>query len=415
MSQSKCKSSNNIAQQQVVSAEEFSFDLCDKTKNKNEIFIEKGVLLSPEHHDVEETQRTQLSSERDDLQEIPIDFSLPKRIKLGTDCSESFSDQKAHISSSPPLNMSSQRTTSDQLHEVGSDGSKSPPNLYSEHPNNNNSNLEKFANGHVTAHISPDMMVRERSQSFSSLNKIRLHSISHHSHVIPSSSGVGPLSSHHLNDTALIQNVTPPVTYTDLVPQSMPVCTSPTVSGISSLTPDEVLHLYNDCIGKVPNDNCHYSFLSSRVPSCITDTLSRNGMITSRPNVLPSPIPGSTSMHHSIPTGSVPPAASTTNTATPVVTVKSTSPTPTVTTSATTTTAKRRPRSLPDEQKDDAYWERRRKNNEAAKRSRDARRVKEEEIAIRANFLEQENIKLRCEVATLKTETEKLRVLLYEN
>ncbi len=33
--------------------------------------------------------------------------------------------------------------------------------------------------------------------------------------------------------------------------------------------------------------------------------------------------------------------------------------------------------------KDDAYWERRRKNNEAAKRSRDARRVKEDEIAIR--------------------------------
>lgn len=33
--------------------------------------------------------------------------------------------------------------------------------------------------------------------------------------------------------------------------------------------------------------------------------------------------------------------------------------------------------------KDDAYWERRRKNNEAAKRSRDARRVKEDEIALR--------------------------------
>ncbi|CAF1094323.1 unnamed protein product [Didymodactylos carnosus] len=33
--------------------------------------------------------------------------------------------------------------------------------------------------------------------------------------------------------------------------------------------------------------------------------------------------------------------------------------------------------------KDEAYWERRRKNNEAAKRSRDARRAKEDEIAIR--------------------------------
>jgi bZIP factor len=36
-----------------------------------------------------------------------------------------------------------------------------------------------------------------------------------------------------------------------------------------------------------------------------------------------------------------------------------------------------------DGNKDDAYWERRRKNNEAAKRSRDARRVKEDEIALR--------------------------------
>lgn len=33
--------------------------------------------------------------------------------------------------------------------------------------------------------------------------------------------------------------------------------------------------------------------------------------------------------------------------------------------------------------KDEAYWERRRKNNEAAKRSRDARRAKEDEIALR--------------------------------
>jgi protein giant len=36
--------------------------------------------------------------------------------------------------------------------------------------------------------------------------------------------------------------------------------------------------------------------------------------------------------------------------------------------------------------KDDAYWERRRKNNEAAKRSRDARRAKEDEIALRYYF-----------------------------
>ncbi|RZF48537.1 hypothetical protein LSTR_LSTR015031 [Laodelphax striatellus] len=63
--------------------------------------------------------------------------------------------------------------------------------------------------------------------------------------------------------------------------------------------------------------------------------------------------------------------------------------------------------------KDAAYWERRRKNNEAAKRSRDARRAKEDEIAIRAAFLEQENIQLKYENASLRNEAAKLRCLLY--
>lgn len=77
--------------------------------------------------------------------------------------------------------------------------------------------------------------------------------------------------------------------------------------------------------------------------------------------------------------------------------------------------ARKRPRTLPDSQKDEAYWERRRKNNDAAKRSRDARRAKEDEIAIRAAFLEQENLKLRVEVAALKNETAKLRCMLYNS
>lgn len=68
-----------------------------------------------------------------------------------------------------------------------------------------------------------------------------------------------------------------------------------------------------------------------------------------------------------------------------------------------------------DEIKDEAYWERRRKNNEAAKRSRDARRAKEDEIAIRAAFLEQENLKLRFELANLKNETAKLRCMIYNS
>uniref|UniRef100_A0A8C2XAD9 HLF transcription factor, PAR bZIP family member n=1 Tax=Cyclopterus lumpus TaxID=8103 RepID=A0A8C2XAD9_CYCLU len=59
---------------------------------------------------------------------------------------------------------------------------------------------------------------------------------------------------------------------------------------------------------------------------------------------------------------------------------------------------------IPEDLKDDKYWSRRRKNNVAAKRSRDARRLKENQIAIRASFLEKENSALRHEVAELRKE-----------
>lgn len=59
---------------------------------------------------------------------------------------------------------------------------------------------------------------------------------------------------------------------------------------------------------------------------------------------------------------------------------------------------------IPEDLKDDRYWARRRKNNVAAKRSRDARRLKENQIAIRASFLEKENGALRVEVAELRKE-----------
>ncbi|XP_019938464.1 TEF transcription factor, PAR bZIP family member a isoform X1 [Paralichthys olivaceus] len=57
---------------------------------------------------------------------------------------------------------------------------------------------------------------------------------------------------------------------------------------------------------------------------------------------------------------------------------------------------------VPEEQKDDKYWQRRKKNNVAAKRSRDARRLKENQITVRAAFLERENAALRTEVAELR-------------
>uniref|UniRef100_A0A3B4A099 BZIP domain-containing protein n=1 Tax=Periophthalmus magnuspinnatus TaxID=409849 RepID=A0A3B4A099_9GOBI len=59
---------------------------------------------------------------------------------------------------------------------------------------------------------------------------------------------------------------------------------------------------------------------------------------------------------------------------------------------------------MPEDLKDERYWARRRKNNMAAKRSRDARRLKENQIAIRAAFLEKENSALRQEVADLRQE-----------
>lgn len=59
--------------------------------------------------------------------------------------------------------------------------------------------------------------------------------------------------------------------------------------------------------------------------------------------------------------------------------------------------------------KDDKYWQRRRKNNVAAKRSRDARRVKENHIALRASYLEKENDLLRKQLEESRGETRQLK------
>lgn len=55
------------------------------------------------------------------------------------------------------------------------------------------------------------------------------------------------------------------------------------------------------------------------------------------------------------------------------------------------------------EDKDAAYWERRKKNNAAAKRSRDARRAKEDELAITAAFFQHEYQKLRDTLQCFQT------------
>ncbi|XP_037806947.1 transcription factor VBP [Lucilia sericata] len=76
----------------------------------------------------------------------------------------------------------------------------------------------------------------------------------------------------------------------------------------------------------------------------------------------------------------------------------------------------RRPRGekrpIPDEQKDDKYYERRKRNNEAAKKSRDARKIREDRIAFRAAFLEQENSLLRAQVMALRDELQTMRQII---
>lgn len=58
------------------------------------------------------------------------------------------------------------------------------------------------------------------------------------------------------------------------------------------------------------------------------------------------------------------------------------------------TTLHKRPRSekkpIPDEQKDEKYYERRKRNNQAAKKSRDARKIREDHVRTKINFFFQD-------------------------
>merc|ERR1719233_2729276 len=73
---------------------------------------------------------------------------------------------------------------------------------------------------------------------------------------------------------------------------------------------------------------------------------------------------------------------------------------------------KRRKQFVPDEMKNSKYWQKRNVNNQAAKRSREARRLKENQIAMRARFLEEENNALKLEVEELKKENGDLRQMM---
>jgi len=61
-----------------------------------------------------------------------------------------------------------------------------------------------------------------------------------------------------------------------------------------------------------------------------------------------------------------------------------------------------------DQEKDDKYWEKREKNNTAARRSREARRLKENQIALRVAHLERENGNLKQTLGGSQFEVTKL-------
>ena len=60
----------------------------------------------------------------------------------------------------------------------------------------------------------------------------------------------------------------------------------------------------------------------------------------------------------------------------------------------------------------ESYWERRKKNNASAKKSRDARKAREQEIQIKAAFLERENLRMFTQLMLVQRENECLKRVL---
>ena len=85
------------------------------------------------------------------------------------------------------------------------------------------------------------------------------------------------------------------------------------------------------------------------------------------------------------------------------------------TTSSTTPSGpKKKAQPVPGHLKDPAYFERRRRNNESARRSREARKCKEDATHLKLVYLENDNLSLRTELSMLRSELERFRIL-YSN
>lgn len=433
MAQNDLQLSNENAHSQSGS-EEDSMDVCDNTLETSQEGIpdrsrRKGSDVHQLKQSTLEDARHDSSLRESYMQDIPLDFSMPKR-KDGINSLSNSPKQEIHspfISPSPPHTMVSGRNSSNIYNECGgTNGCVSPVDVPSEHilsgpcdSKSSDTMSTSLVNGQlIDAGMSSDFLLRERSHSFSSssLQKQRHHAIPQRQPRSGVWRGGGQLRPHHMNETALMSAIAAnTVGYSELISPHPPVCTSPILGNVQSVGNEEVLSMYKDHMHKLGGVDKHrYTFLASGIPSCVTESVSGNSIIASLPNMLAPSIP-STAGRHSTATASATAATNCNSSSITPPSTSSISSTSSSCTMVTTTPAKRRPRSLPDNQKDEAYWERRRKNNEAAKRSRDARRMKEEEIALRASFLEQENLKLKVEVASLKTETAKLKCLLFNS
>ena len=77
--------------------------------------------------------------------------------------------------------------------------------------------------------------------------------------------------------------------------------------------------------------------------------------------------------------------------------------------------ARRGDKTVAAPEKDERYREKRERNNASAKRSRDARRVRELETQIRAEFLEEENNRYKIENQMLREENSRLLKIVEES